>query len=144
MTADARPAPASPAPPTARDELLASVGLLCAVVLLALAGLGSEGNWPKALRVGAAAAAYLGILVAASLRGDAGRALPWRVFALAGAAGGVVSAAVRAIVGPAVEGDAVAGALAAAAGAALLLGTVHWAALRHWRRVSPAAPSPAR
>jgi hypothetical protein len=120
------------AAPTARDELLASVGLLCAVVLFALAGLGSDGNWPKVLRVGAAAAAYLTVLLSLALRRDAGRPLPWWTFAAAGAAAGGASAAVRALMGPAPAGNAAAGAVVAAAGAALLLGTVHWAALRHW------------
>ena len=138
MTPGISSAPASPAPSTARDELLASVGLLTAVVLLAVTGLGSDGNWPKVLRVGAAAVAYLSILVALALRRDAERALPWWAFATAGGTAGVVSAAVRAAAGPDVEGNFAAGAVAAAAGAALLVGTVHWAALRHWRRLSPA------
>ena len=109
------------------NDVRVSLALLAAVLLLALAGLALGGNWPKVWRVAAAALAYGAVLLAAARGGPA----RYPAFALAGAAAGLVSGIARAAVDPRV----VAAQLLAGA---LLLGGVHWLALRTWRRLRAA------
>lgn len=99
------------------------------VVALAIAGLAVEGNWPKIARVSTAFVTYLVVLLATrGARDGEGENIPCRVFALAGAAAGVVSGLVR----PQVQGAVVA---AGGFAGALLLGGIHCFALRWWRRL---------
>ena len=120
-----------------RREFLWSVALLIGLVVFALIGLVLQANWPKLLRVAAAAAAYLLVLLPAALKrlppsGDA--ALAYRLFAIAGAAAGLVSGLARpSTTVPIVVVQAVA--------SALLLGGIHWLALHHYRRLMPASPT---
>jgi hypothetical protein len=99
------------------------------VLAIALTGLAMDGNWPKVLRVAGAGGTYLITLLAIGTE----RAAPvrWRVFFAAGLAAGVVSGLLR----PAVDLAIVA---TGALGGGLLLGSVHWLALRSWRRLLPA------
>jgi hypothetical protein len=123
--------PASPHP-TARFDLLASLGVLTVVVTFALAGLATDANWPKLLRVACSFATYAGVLLglarAFPARLEASRSVPFAWLSAAGAAAGVVSGLVRPEI---VTGMLVGGTLAAAT----LLAGVHWLALRHWRRL---------
>ena len=110
-------------------EVRVSLAILTAVVLLALAGLAADGNWPKVERVAASFAAYAATVFVAGRFERHGRDTPsfW-VFALAGAVAGIVSGLVR----DEVRASTVAvGAIAAA----FLLGGLHWLALRSWRRL---------
>lgn len=105
-----------------------SLLLLGAVVLLAIAGLSMDGNWPKVARVATAFLTYVVVLLAArGVGGEGGEGIPFRVFALAGGASGLVSGLVR----TEVQGAVVA---AGAFAGALLIGGIHWLALRSWRR----------
>ena len=100
-----------------------SLLVLGTVVAIALVGLGFAGNWPKVLRVALAAGSYTGVLIVlAHWR----RALPLGAFMAAGAAAGSVSGLVR-------ESTSAALIAAGALGAALLLGPLHWWALRTWQ-----------
>ncbi|HJU87203.1 MAG TPA: hypothetical protein VJ788_07555 [Gemmatimonadota bacterium] len=108
------------------DELAASLFVLGAIVVLAIVGLVTDGNWPKIARVATAFLSYVVVLLAG--RGAAGERVPFRAFALAGGACGLVSGLVRAEVRGAVVA---AGVLAGA----FLLGGMHWLALRGWRRL---------
>ena len=114
--------------PRARRDLYASLLLLGLVVAFALAGLASDGNWPKVLRVAAAAAGYGAVLLAAGRRST--ERLPWRAFAAAGAVAGFLSGVVR----PETSGSMV---LAQTAAGALVLGSFHWLALGSWRSLLP-------
>ena len=98
-------------------------------MLLASAGLALDGNWPKVARIATSFLTYLVVLLAArGARGDGQEGIPFRVFALAGGASGLVSGLVRAEV----EGAVIAvGVLAGA----LLLGGIHWLAILGWRRL---------
>jgi hypothetical protein len=114
--------------PDPRD-LEASLLVAGLVVALASAGLAFEGNWPKIARVSTAFVTYLVVLLAArGARGGEGEKIPFRVFALAGGAAGVVSGLVR---------REVQGAVVAAGGlaGAVFLGGIHWLALHEWRRL---------
>jgi hypothetical protein len=117
--------------PNQRSDLLASLALLACVVLIALAGLALDGNWPKVARVSAAAATYVVVLlVLAGRRAQAGgmHRLPYYPFALAGALAGIVSGLMQRVPSTRLV-------LGVALAAALLLGGLHWMALRSWRGV---------
>jgi hypothetical protein len=111
---------------SARRDLLASVALLGLVVALALIGLALDGNWPKVIRVACAAAAYVTILLSLASRGAEPARYVW--FAAAGAAAGLVSGMLRPV-------PDLAPVLTVTIAASLLLGGVHWAAVRFWRRL---------
>ncbi len=90
--------------------LLPSLAVLGAIVAFALIGLAAVGNWPKVLRVAAAAATYALLLLSVCR----GRSEPRPgAFLVAGAAAGAVSGLLR---------------------PGLLLGPFHWWALRTWQR----------
>ena len=110
-----------------RSDLLASLAVVGAVLVVALSGLAYDGNWPKFARVLASAVAYACVVLVA-LRG--GRRAYWQ-FALAGTAAGMVSGLLRPELHPRLI---VAGALLGA----VLLGGLHWLALLSWRRVRAA------
>lgn len=107
---------------------MASLLLLATVVLVAVAGLAMDGNWPKIARVSTSFVVYCVVLLAAAgaRRSEGGR-VPFRAFALAGGASGIVSGLVRTDVETALV---VAGAIAGA----LLLGGIHWLVHTCWRR----------
>ena len=112
-----------------RGSLEASLLLMGAVVVLAIGGLAVDGNWPKVARVATAFLTYVVVLLAARGAQDGEvEGIPYRAFALAGGACGLASGLVRPEVRSAVV---VAGVLAGA----LLLGGIHWVALRGWRRL---------
>jgi len=112
--------------------LPSTLAVLAFVLGFAALGLASDHNWWKLARVLVAAAAYAGVLVAA-FRALAPRgSVPWWPFALAGAVAGGVSGVVR----PGSDARVLVSSVTAAA---LLLGTVHWIALRWWRRFAPEA-----
>ena len=115
-------------PPPKHGSLTFSLLLLGAVVILALAGLAIEGNWPKVARVATAFLTYTVVLLVARgpWRGG-GEDVPFRDFAAAGAGCGLVSGLVREEVHAAVV---IAGTLAGS----LLLGGLHYLALRGRRR----------
>lgn len=115
--------------PPKPSNLALSLVVMGAIVVLATIGLALDGNWPKVARVATAFLTYVVVLLAAGGAGDeTGEKTPYRAFALAGGACGLVSGLVRAEVDVAVVA---AGVLAGA----LLLGGVHWLALRGWRRL---------
>ena len=110
-------------------ELILSIGLLTAVIMIADVSLAIQGNWPKILRVTLAAATYVAILgMTLKLTGRFGAPpsrLPVWTFLVAGAAGGLVSGVVR----PEVSAPVV---IVSAVLTPTLLGTFHWIALRRW------------
>ena len=115
--------------------LIASLAVLAFIVVSAIAGLAIEGNWPKIARVVTAFLAYVVVLLAARRGRDADDSrAPIGMFVLAGAASGLVSGLVR----EAVQGGVL---LAGVLGGGLLLGGVHWLALRAWQRLRP-LPTP--
>jgi hypothetical protein len=102
-------------------RLRRSLLLLGAVVAVALIGLSIDGNWPKVLRVGAAAGTYAGMMLVLARSHAPGRAIEWWRFAAAGTAAGIVSGLLRpALGGATIAVDAV---------AAVVLATVHWGGL---------------
>jgi hypothetical protein len=110
-------------------DLESSLLLMGIIVVMAVGGLAVDGNWPKVARIATAFLTYLVVLLAAQgAWGRRGEGSPYRFFALAGAACGLVSGLVRAEVEGAVVG---AGVLAGA----LLLGGIHWVGLHGWRRL---------
>lgn len=109
-----------------RTDFELSLSLLAFVVLVALAGLAIDGNWPKVLRVAAAFVGYGSVLSTPGLRRGT-PALP--VFVLAGAVAGLISGLVRPQ--PMPHSFVAAQVLASAA----FLAPVHWLALRYARRV---------
>ena len=116
---------------TARRDLLLSAGLLALAFLAVLGGLAYEENWRKLLRVGLASTVYLAVLLLLTWRwrrGSADAPLPFRPFAVAGAAAELSSGWLRTRVA-----DGVTFWLAPAA--AVLVGGLHWLALRYWRRL---------
>ena len=126
-------APEAVGTPAPESQLLRDLGwsiaLMAVVVALALIGLATEGNWPKILRVSLSFVTYAGTLLAWRNGWRSPRAtLPFLWFASAGAAAGVVSGLVRTQFHWSVL-------LAGTAGAALLLGGVHWLGLMYWRLV---------
>lgn len=115
-----------------RRDLTWSLALISVVVLFALIGLASDRNWPKVLRVGVSFAVYASVLLALarfqSQRLSARNSVPFAWFVLAAASAGIVSGLVR----PQFRLDVlVAGTIASA----LLLGSVHWFALRTWEKL---------
>jgi hypothetical protein len=119
--------PITPVRAYSPGDLRASLFLLAVVVLLALGGLAVDGNWPKFVRVAASFGAYMGVLAAVlRLRSGTHGTPPYWNFALAGAAAGLTSGLVRSEVRADVM---VVGSIAAA----LLIGGMHWLALRSWR-----------
>jgi hypothetical protein len=107
----------------------ASLIFLGLAAALALVGLALEGNWPKFVRVAAASVIYLGIV--GTWWGRSTRApspIPRWPFCLAGAAAGLVSGLLQ----PTVTLRLV---VVQVAAAVLLIGTVHWAAVRWVPRV---------
>ena len=102
--------------------------VLGAVVLIALIGLAAAHNWPKLLRIAMAFGSYATVLLGGSrLRSssDPNAAVPYWMFAVAGAIAGLVSGVVRpTILVPVVLVSVVAG--------AFLLSTVHWAGARRY------------
>jgi hypothetical protein len=99
---------------------------LGAIIALALLGLAGDGNWSKMLRVALATGTYATLLLA-FCRWQ--KALHVSAFLMAGAAAGAVSGVVR----PAIPTPALV--VASALGAGLLLGPLHWWALRTWQRL---------
>ena len=119
--------------PSAERDLVVSLFLLSGIVVVALAGLATDGNWPKILRVGTALAAYFGVMALQLRRSapDANRSrLPWLWFVTAGIAAGVLSNLVRP------ETNAVFVVSGAIGGA--VLSSVHHLAIHQWRRGLPA------
>ena len=109
-------------------DLRVSLLLVGGVVLLAMAGLAMDGNWPKLARVATAFLTYIVVLLAARGAEDWGEeSVPFRAFAAAGGACGLVSGLVR----EEVHGAVVAAGVLAGS---LLLGGLHWLALCGWRR----------
>lgn len=100
--------------------LLPSLMVLGVVVAFALVGLASAENWPKVLRVTAAAVTYCVVLLALCRRQPD---LRIGAFITAGAAAGVVSGLTRPSISLAVMA-------AGMLGAGLLLGPLHWLAIR--------------
>jgi hypothetical protein len=108
-----------------------SLIVLGLVVLFALIGLALAGNWPKVLRVGLSALSYAAVLVTGSRilsREQSRAAIPYWLFAIAGAVAGLVSGLVRPTVQPSVV-------LVSVLAGAFLLSTVHWAGARRYNGV---------
>ena len=114
----------------ARRDLLSSALLLALLFAAVLCGLAYEENWRKLLRVGLAAPVYLSalLLLTRRRRRGAAAALPFWPFAVAAAAAELSSGWLRTRVA-----DGMTFWLAPAA--AVLVGGLHWLALRHWRRL---------
>ena len=103
-----------------RDGLRRSLLLLGVVIAIALAGLAIDGNWPKVLRVAAAAGTYAAALLVLARPGtDVSRRWWW--FAVAGVCAGVASGLFRPEPGAA--------SIAVDSGAAIVLATMHWMGL---------------
>ena len=114
----------------AERELAASLLLLAAVFAFVLVVLVVQANWPKLLRVGMAATAYLvlvPLLARRWWRAPLAAPCPYRVFAAAGAAAGAIGSLLRPA--PALLAGAI-----GMVGGALLFGGVHYIALRAARR----------
>lgn len=110
-------------------DLIISIGLLTAVILIADVALALQGNWPRILRVTLSASVYVGVLgtllrMAGRFGAPAAR-LPLWVFLVAGAAAGLVSGVVRTATTPALV-------VASAVLTPTLLGAFHWIALQRW------------
>jgi hypothetical protein len=114
----------------ARRDLRLSALLLALLFAAVLCGLAAEENWRKLLRVGLASSLYLSALLLLTRRWREGAAvpLPFWPFALAAAAAELSSGWLR---------TRVAGGMTfwLAPAAAVLVGGLHWLALRHWRRL---------
>ena len=114
----------------ARRDLLWSALLLALLFACVLCGLAYEENWHKLLRVGLASGVYLSALLLLTRRWrERGHApLPFWPFAVAAAAAELSSGWLR---------TRVAGGMTfwLAPAAAVLVGGLHWLALRHWRRL---------
>ena len=114
----------------ARRDLRLSALLLALLFAAVLCGLSVEENWRKLLRVGLASSVYPSALLLLTRRWREGKAapLPFWPFALAAAAAELSSGWLRTRVA-----DGITFWLAPAA--AVLVGGLHWLALRHWRRL---------
>ena len=112
----------------ARRDLMSSVLLLALLFAAVLCGLAYEENWRKLLRIGLAASVYLSalLLLTRRRRERAAAPLPFWPFALAAAAAELSSGWLRTRVA-----DGLTFWLAPAA--AVLVGGLHWLALRRWR-----------
>lgn len=115
---------------TARSDLLLSLCLFSLLVAFALSGLAWEENWRKLLRVLIGFTTYVTILLAAlgayGLFRKSSARFPFWAFALAGAMAEVSSGWLRPAATRSVD-------LLTALAAAVLIGGVHWLALRAWR-----------
>ncbi len=117
--------------------------LLALLFTAVLCGLAYEENWRKLVRVGLAASVYLSalLLLTRRWRSGASTALPLWPFAVAAAAAELSSGWLRTRVA-----DGMTFWLAPAA--AVLVGGLHWLALRRWRhlreRLTPRAATRAR
>jgi hypothetical protein len=108
-------------------DLLASIALLALAIAFVVVNLAADGNWAKLRRVSGAFLTYATVLVL--LARGAGPAKPRYVaFGAAGACAGLVNSLLRHDANPAVAAVSV-------AGAALLIGGVHWLAVTRWRAV---------
>jgi hypothetical protein len=106
-----------------------SLVVLGFVLALALTGLALTQNWGKLVRVAGAAAVYLGCLGLLVRRSTPrGEEPPWRAFATAGALAGLASGVLR-------PDTTVRLVVADVVGAALLLATAHWLAVRYAPRL---------
>jgi hypothetical protein len=76
-------------------RLRQSLVVFAAVMTVAVIGLAIEGNGPKVLRVGAAAAVYACTLLALTRSVVPSRQLGWWRFAAAGTAAGIISGLLR-------------------------------------------------
>ena len=114
----------------ARRDFMLSALLLALLFAGVLCGLAYEENWRKLVRVGLAASVYLSALLLLTRRWRRGVSapLPFWPFAVAAAAAELASGWLRTRVA-----DGVTFWLAPAA--AVLVGGLHWLALRHWRRL---------
>jgi hypothetical protein len=114
--------------------------VLAALFAFVLVSLALQANWPKLLRVGAAAGAYLGLVALLARRWwrpALAAACPYRVFAVAGAVAGALGGLLR----PAPV--LLVGAIGSVAGA-LLFGGFHYLALRAARERPSTPRVPAR
>ena len=114
----------------ARRDLVLSALLLALLFAAVLCGLAYDENWRKLLRVGLAASVYLSalLLLTRRRRGGAAAPLPFWPFALAAAAAELSSGWLRTRVAEGVT-------FWLAPAAAVLVGGLHWLALRHRRRL---------
>ena len=114
----------------ARRDLLTSALLLALLFAAVLCGLAYEENWRKLLRVGVAASVYLTtlLLLTRRWRRETFAPLPFWPFAVAAAAAELSSGWLRTRVA---EGMT----FWLAPAAAVLVGGLHWLALRRWRRL---------
>ena len=115
-----------------RVELIVSIALLSAVVMIADLTLAFLGDWTRIVRVTLGAATYVAVL--GSILKTTGRLgapparLPVWMFWAAGAAGGLMSSLAR----PEFSWSVV---LLSTVLAPLLLATFHWFSLRTWSRI---------
>lgn len=112
---------------TRARDLMVSLGLLALLLAFVLAGLAWEENWQKLLRVLIGFVAYVLVLLSAfglyRLIMKRGAGLPFAAFALAGAAAEISSGWLRPTAKTALD-------LSTALAAAILIGGLHWLALR--------------
>jgi len=120
-------------------EFTVSLWLLALFTALAVAGLMLDGDRQTALRLGLAAALYftvlLGWILVRGPRQNDPTPVPPAPFVASGCAAGLLSGLVR-------PGLDVAVVAVQMAGAGLLLGGVHWFAVRVWGRVSTRIAGP--
>jgi hypothetical protein len=124
----------------ARRDLNLSALLLALLFAAVLCGLAHDENWRKLLRIGLAASVYLSALLLLTRRWRRGASapLPFWPFAVAAAAAELSSGWLRTRVADGMT-------LWLAPAAALLVGGIHWLALRRWRRLRERfTPRPAR
>ena len=114
----------------ARRDFMSSALLLALLFAGVLCGLAYEENWRKLVRVGLAASVYLSalLLLTRRWREREHAPLPFWPFAVAEAAAELSSGWLRTRVA---EGMT----FWLAPAAAVLVGGLHWLALRHWRRL---------
>jgi sugar phosphate permease len=115
---------------TMRRDLRVSLCLLALLFALVLFGLAWDANWQKLLRVLIGFSAYIIVLLSGlgiyDLVTKRRAGLPFAAFALAGAAAEIGSGWLRPAARTAVD-------LSTALAAAILIGGVHWLALRYFR-----------
>lgn len=111
-------------------DLAVSLCLLCVLVAVVLSGLAWDENWRKLLRVLLGFGAYLIVLLAAlrvySLRRRKNGPFPFPAFAMAGAMAEASSGWLRPTAATKID-------ILTVLAAAILIGGVHWLALRYWR-----------
>ena len=117
---------------TARRDLLVSLGLFGLIVVVVLGGLAHDANWRKLLRIALAASTYVTVLLALlRLQMRAAKPdehLPFWAFAMAAGTAELASGWLRLGVPDRTT-------LWVAPLAALLIGGIHWLALRAWRQL---------